>query len=314
MQIIATLHLQGELSLKRYIIPSLVGLTFGFIIGLVVSIYSDTRRRLLLERSRAEEELRMVHDGLEREVALRTQELEAALNRAEKADELKSNLITTMNHELRTPLTSISGSLRLLRDGVVGNVSADAANLIDVAWRNSERLTILINDILDIERIDAGAMQILEERLDISKLVKESIHLNAGFGKEYKVSFDEKNIATSVYVLADRSRLLQVMANLLSNAAKFSADHSHVDISVIQEGEIVAVYVSDHGIGIADEIQESIFGKFVRGDNIDARNTGGAGLGLNITKSIIENHNGTIGFDTERDVGTTFFFKLPVSE
>ncbi len=268
----------------------------------------------ITDRKIAEFSLREAHDELEERVLERTVELETARNEAEAANVLKSQLITTMSHELRTPLTSIIGSLRLIANEIVGSISDEVKDLLNVAVRNSDHLAVLVNDILDIEKISSGAMNLKVQQLNLSELVQLSVKLNEGYGEEYDISFATEELEPFIMVLGNEMRLLQVMANLLSNAAKFSPKGDCVTVAIKRIEKMVKVSVSDNGPGIADDIQGRIFDKFVRGDNIDARNLSGAGLGLNITRSIIEMHNGTISFDTETGVGTTFYFTLPTIE
>ena len=268
----------------------------------------------ITERKEAEAALHKSHYELEKRVHARTIDLEKARNEAEIANVLKSQLITTMNHELRTPLTSIVGSLRLLSSGTMGPIPENAKDLLNVATRNSDQLAILVNDILDIERLHSGIIEIEMHPLNLTVMVEQAVKLNAGYGEEYGVIFVTKDLTDEINISGDETRLLQVMANLLSNAAKFSPTGETVTISIDKSENIARVSVSDNGRGIPEELRKTIFDKFVRGDNIDARNTGGAGLGLNITKAIIEQHGGTIGFNTEVGVGSTFFFTLPILE
>jgi len=263
------------------------------------------------EQEIAREELRRANDELENKVRERTSDLVQARDVAEAANELKSQLITTMSHELRTPLTSIVGSLRMLSQGVIKGIPDEANNLIEMAWRNSDQLARLVNDILDVERLSAGALELHLEKVDLSELLKLAVELNAGYASEHKVGIVIKEFAPGIVVDGDYARLLQVMANLLSNASKFSPEGTEVETSLTQHGQVVTISVTDHGIGIPEELRESLFDKFVRGDTHDNRNRGGAGLGLGITKAIVEKHNGRIRFVSELGAGTTFYVELP---
>ena len=262
-------------------------------------------------RKRAVAEIIENQERLEQRVHERTLELEMARNEAESASQLKSQLITTMSHELRTPLTSIVGSLQLLDSGAFDLNSERAIDLLNIARRNSDHLVVLVNDILDVERLHSGVMEMTMQPLNLAWLVKEAIALNAGYGKERGITILASDLADSVQVMGDETRLFQAMANLISNAAKFSSQGGSVLISVFPNGKSVKVTVADKGAGIPVDIRDKIFDKFVRGNNVDHRNTDGVGLGLSITKSIIERHNGSIGFDTGAGVGTTFYFTLP---
>ena len=271
----------------------------------------------ITEQIKARDALSRANDDLELKVQERTVELEKARDLAETANELKSQLITTMSHELRTPLTSIMGTLRMLSKGVVKDVPEAAVNMIEVAWRNSEQLANLVNDILDVEKLSGGALTLTLEPLEVSDLVEMAIELNLAYAQEHGVDLVTREIVPDLIVEGDKDRLLQVMANLLSNASKFSLPGGKVETSVTCDGKTALVSVTDHGTGIPDHLRDQIFDKFVRGDTVDNRNRGGAGLGLGIAKAIIEQHGGRLYFDTETDRGTTMSFELncaPVRE
>jgi len=263
------------------------------------------------QRETAENDLKAFSTGLEKRVEERTVELKTARDEAEAASLLKSQLVTTMSHELRTPLTSIVGSLGMLSKNNVRDDPEIFSNLLDVARRNSQQLSKLVDDILDVDKLEAGTIGLQMERLDLSKLVRGTVELNAGYAVEHDVSIEMADSPPNVMVLGDHMRLTQVMANLLSNAAKFSPKGGNITVSLSQNDELVTVNVSDQGPGVPTELRDSVFEKFVRGENIDSRNQGGTGLGLNISKSLIEQHGGTIGFYSETEGRTTFFFTLP---
>jgi len=264
------------------------------------------------QREIAENELKIFNTGLEKRVEERTAELKTARDEAEAASLLKSQLVTTMSHELRTPLTSIVGSLGMLSKNNVRDDPDVFSNLLDVARRNSQQLSKLVDDILDVDKLEAGTIGLQMERLDLSELVSGAVELNAGYAIELDVTINMADSPDNVMILGDQMRLTQVMANLLSNAAKFSPKGGNITVSLSQNGELATVNVSDEGPGIPTEIRDSVFEKFVRGENIDTRTQGGTGLGLSISKSLIEQHGGTIGFYSEKDGRTTFFFTLPV--
>ncbi|MBT5660417.1 MAG: response regulator, partial [Rhodospirillaceae bacterium] len=233
------------------------------------------------------------------------------ITQRKEADRMKNEFISTVSHELRTPLTSIKGSLGLIRSGHAGDLPDALKGMLDIAYNNCDRLVRLINDILDIEKISAGKMDFQMKPLALAPLLTQAIEANKAYGEERRVTFVLTDIAQDATVLGDPDRLMQVLANLLSNAAKFSPENDEVEISLHREGTGFRISVHDHGRGIAAEFQSRIFGKFQQGDSSDSREKGGTGLGLNIAKSIIELHNGTIGFDSRPGGGTTFYFSLP---
>jgi PAS domain S-box-containing protein len=225
----------------------------------------------------------------------------------------KTEFVSTVSHELRTPLTSIIGGIGLVRTGALGDVPEKAKKALDIAYQNSERLKNLINDILEIEKAESGMLNILFESLDITALIAEAIEANQGYGDGYSVTFVASGDNNPVYVDGDAERIMQVMSNLMSNAAKFSYKEGVVEISFAQNGNNIRVSVKDFGSGIPVAAQPSIFEKFTQADSSDQRQKGGTGLGLSIAKSLVEAMGGTLGFTSKVGKGTTFFFDLKAS-
>jgi PAS domain S-box-containing protein len=228
-----------------------------------------------------------------------------------KIDRMKSEFVSTVSHELRTPLTSIKGALGLLESGVIEELSEKSHGLVSVAHKNAERLINLVNDILDFEKLRSDTITFDLKRLDISKLLEEAVIINQGFAEQHEVTFSSVDLTPGLTVLGDDDRLIQVVSNLLSNAAKFSPTGTNVEISAGRRGHRVRISVSDCGPGIPKEFRDHIFDRFTQADASDTRQKGGTGLGLSIAKAIIEKHGGTIGFESKHGVGTTFYFDLP---
>ncbi len=228
-----------------------------------------------------------------------------------EAERMKKEFTSTLSHELRTPLTSIIGSLQLINAGVLGDVPKDVAELTDVAERNGQRLLDLINDILDIEKIESGKLTLAPEPIRVDELVHEAVLLNKGFGDRFKVRFEPHGTLSSKEVRGDRKRLLQVMTNLLSNAAKFSPEGDVVHITTEARDGTLRVGIHDRGPGIPEAFRPRIFGRFNQADSTTSRQKGGTGLGLAICKRLIEMMDGSIGFDDRPGGGTTFWFELP---
>ena len=229
-----------------------------------------------------------------------------------EVDRMKNEFVSTVSHELRTPLTSIKGSLGLLALGTFGPLTEEMTALLTLAQKNSDRLVNLVNDILDVDKLESGTLEFLFITLDLSKLVADAIETNKGFASELGVEFILADVVPDIMVSGDSSRLNQVIANLLSNAAKFSPEGQEVKISVSADGDTAKISVADHGPGIPVEFRDHIFKRFAQVDGSDIREKGGSGLGLNISKSIVESHDGKIDYTSEIGVGSTFYFTLPI--
>jgi PAS domain S-box-containing protein len=228
-----------------------------------------------------------------------------------EAERMKREFTSTLSHELRTPLTSIIGSLQLINAGVLGEVPKDVMELTEVAERNGQRLLDLINDILDIEKIESGKLTLNPEVIRVDELLRESMLLNKGFADRFKVRFEPRGAISTSEVHADRKRLQQVMTNLLSNAVKFSPEGQVVEITAEERGDTLRVGVHDRGPGIPEAFRPRIFGRFNQADSTTSRQKGGTGLGLAICKRLVEMMHGKIGFDDRAGGGTTFWFELP---
>lgn len=234
------------------------------------------------------------------------------MTKQKEMDRLKSDFVSIVSHELRTPLTSIRGALGLMAGSMAKSLPEKANRLIDIAYKNSERLTLLINDILDIDKIESGQMRFELNAENLDPLLRQAIDVNQPYAEKLGVVFKATAIEPELMANVDAARLGQVLANLLSNAAKFSNRGDQVEISAHQDEGRIHVSVKDYGVGIADEFQPQIFGKFSQGDSSSTRVKGGSGLGLHISKQIVERMGGRIGFDTEIGKGTTFWFELPM--
>ncbi|WP_237758970.1 MHYT domain-containing protein [Legionella birminghamensis] len=227
-----------------------------------------------------------------------------------ETEKMKREFVSVVSHELRTPLTSIRGSLGLVLGGAVGTFSEKAQKLLDIANKNCERLLLLINDILDMEKIQAGKMDFKLKQTNLANLIQDAILAIKMYGEKFNVSVRLEKMFPDIIVEVDPDRLMQVMANLLSNAIKFSPTGGEVTVSMKQQGNQVRVIVTDSGSGIPLEFQSRIFQQFSQADSSSTRGKGGTGLGLSISKAIIEKMGGQINFSSQPGVGSQFYFDL----
>jgi PAS domain S-box-containing protein len=229
-----------------------------------------------------------------------------------QAELAKSEFVSTVSHELRTPLTSIKGSLELITSGALGEPPVQMKVMLDIACRNAVTLSCLINDLLDFEKIEACKLRLELQTQALQPLIEQAVDGTRAFGERLNVGFhlDACNDAIEVHV--DGNRLKQVLVNLLSNAAKFSPIGGQVEVSVSRMAMSVRVSVTDHGPGIPDEFRQRIFQRFSQADSSDTRKQGGSGLGLVISKELIEGMNGLIGFTSVAGEGACFYIELPI--
>lgn len=226
--------------------------------------------------------------------------------------EIKSQFLSTVSHELRTPLTSIKGTLELVNSGVMGPVPDQMQPILTIAAKNSKRLADLINDLLDLQKIEAGEMAFRFNLLNVRELVDDSVTLSQGYADQMDVTLSVTHSHDDIFINGDAGRLSQVMANLISNASKFSHKGGTVDISTRKIGDRVRIYVKDKGVGIPENAKERVFGQFSQVDSSDQRRVGGTGLGMNISKKIIEKHDGQIDYESTLGQGTTFFIEFEI--
>ncbi|MEW5755889.1 MAG: CHASE domain-containing protein [Pseudomonadota bacterium] len=230
-----------------------------------------------------------------------------------RIDRMKTEFISTVSHELRTPLTAIRGSLGLVAGGLVGDINEKARGLLETATRNSERLSRLINDILDMEKMESGEMRFKLQSHSTGKLLQDAVEHNNAVASEAGISLAISE-CDDVLVRIDNDRFQQVLTNLIANAIKFSPAGGNVTLSCRNRGTVVRIAVQDQGPGIPEDFRSRIFQKFAQADSSDSRQKGGTGLGLSIVKAIVERFGGSVGFESAAGGGTLFYCDLPIAE
>ena len=267
---------------------------------------------MLAEIETRDEALRRERASLERRVEQRTADLTLAMEEAKRANKVKSEFLSTVSHELRTPLTAIAGSIGLVAGGALGPLPPGISEMLQIADKNSQRLSFLINDLLDMEKLIAGKLHFNFQVQELMPLLDQALEDNRSYAERFQVRYQIDQRLDGTLVNVDAQRLQQILANLLSNAAKFSQTGSVVEVSVEGNGHAVRVDVTDHGAGIPAELHPKVFQKFFQADASDTRQKGGTGLGLAITRELVEHMGGHVGFESTEGMGSRFYFELPV--
>lgn len=225
-------------------------------------------------------------------------------------EQMKNEFISTVSHELRTPVTSISGALSLVVGGVAGDIPMSMREMLTIAHKNSERLGVLINDLLDMEKLVAGKVEFDLRAQALRPLLEQAVEVNQAYADRFGVRLRLVHSTEDPLVQVDAQRLQQILANLLSNAAKFSPEGGEVKIQTTIRHNRVRVSVIDQGPGIPEAFRKRIFQKFSQADASDSRQQGGSGLGLAITRELVECMGGIVGFDSVPDQGASFWFEF----
>jgi PAS domain S-box-containing protein len=234
----------------------------------------------------------------------------ADISERKAVENLKNEFIGTVSHELRTPLTALIGALGLLKEEYGETASSDAAMFLDMAYQNGERLAALVNDILDLEKVESGKLELNLERVELAGFLERAVALNSAYAEKHATRFVLEPVDSGIEVYADADRLMQVLTNLLSNAAKYSPAGEPVTVRASVLGDRAHVEVADRGPGVPLEFRSRIFSKFAQADS---GGKGGTGLGLAISKAMVEAMHGRIGFDERAKTGATFFFEIPLA-
>ena len=231
-----------------------------------------------------------------------------------KVERMKDEFVSIVSHELRTPLTSIKGYVDLIREREAGEITQLQESFLDIVTSNTDRLMVLINDLLDISRMESGGIELSVSDIDLKETI-ESVRVQMRTLGENKRTVTVVEVPEEpVIITADRDRVIQILTNLLSNAYKYSPEDTTVTIRATVEGDLVRVGVSDQGIGISNDDLSQLFTRFFRVNSAKSKGVGGTGLGLSIAKSLVELHGGQISVESRRGEGSTFSFTLPLSD
>jgi signal transduction histidine kinase len=266
------------------------------------------------EFNRMTDNLREAYSGLEKKVEERTHELALANERLKELDRMKSDFVSNVSHELRTPLTAIKGAADLMLREVAGPLTEKQTHYLTRVRSNTQHLAGLINDLLDLSKIESGRIEVKSSRVPLSGLVHEVVEALRPVAAEKVIALEATIRERSLLVWADRDKINQVLMNLIGNAIKFTPVHGRVTVSASRNGaESVQVSVSDTGPGVPPDEKEKIFAKFYQIAKVNGENSKGTGLGLAISKALVELHGGKIWVESAVNDGSTFFFTLPLS-
>ncbi|MDD2927926.1 MAG: GAF domain-containing sensor histidine kinase [Candidatus Omnitrophica bacterium] len=267
-----------------------------------------------LENARLFEKSWRAQQELEKKVIERTHELTVALEEVKKISDRKTNFVSSVSHELRTPLTSIKGYAAILLTGKLGDLPKDVRERLEKINRHSDELVHMVNELLDISRIESGRVIMRNEICGLQETAGKVEDLLSGQLKERALHFNTEIAQDANLVLADKTQLERVLINLISNAMKFTPAQGRITITSRKTDKMVQVDVNDTGCGIPEEAQEAIFEEFFRVDNAINQEVKGTGLGLALVKHIIEAHGGKIWVKSKPGSGTTFSFTLPATK
>jgi len=234
------------------------------------------------------------------------------LTRRQQIERMKSEFVSVVSHELRTPLTSIHGSLALLASGLLGRVNPKGERMLEIAVSNTDRLIRLLNDILDMEKLDSGKMELRRLQCSAKELIEHAIDVMRPMAQNQHITLSAAK--SELFIYADRDRIIQCLTNLLSNAIKFSDSGGTVKVATKSIGTHAQFEVCDRGRGIPEDKRNAIFERFQQVDTSDSRKRGGTGLGLAISRNIVEQHGGKIWVESQLGIGSTFFFTVPLAQ
>ena len=267
----------------------------------------------IAERKIVEEALAAERRNLENTVALRTKQLQESLKKIEEANQHKSRFLSSMSHEFRTPLNAILGFADLLSKQFFGSLNEKQAQYVNLIEQSGNHLLALINDLLDIAKIDAGRVELLMNEFSITDLLQDSAQMVSTQCRQKHITLEVTPPSAVDTITGDLRRCRQIMLNLLSNAVKFTPEYGRIMVSAEQESPLVVKFsVQDTGIGIDLDKQDKIFSEFYQADQVRDAEMGGTGIGLALTRRLVQLHHGEIGVVSEPGKGSTFWFTLPI--
>ena len=265
-----------------------------------------------IRNSLSMEEINELNKSLQRRIDEATKELRFSNRQLQRLDEAKNEFISMASHQLRTPLTSIKGYLDMMLEGDLGKISPTQRAVLREAFSSSERMVRLINDFLNVSRLQTGKFTIDKQSVDIAQILRDEVSLLKVVADQRSVEMVLKIDKKIPSLAVDSEKIRQVMLNMIDNAIYYSNPHKKVVITLKSSGKMIEFSVKDSGIGVPKSEQTNLFGKFFRGTNAKKRRPDGTGVGLFLAKKVILSHDGEMIFESEEGKGSTFGFRLPV--
>jgi signal transduction histidine kinase len=306
-----------EAQIRKY---AQVVLVFGITLNILLAIglarlfgkTITTKIRLIMENTKRVPKGLPLNDPLDGsdEIVQLDHVFHSMVEELNEARKMQQYLIAMVSHDLRSPLTSLQGMLTLLSVGALGELPAPAQTKVELAEADLQRLIKLTNDLLDTERLASGKLDLKIVSASLEELIDSSLESVRSFADQHKIKLKAETIPVEVEM--DPNRILQVLCNFLTNAIKYAPEGSTVTVRCVKDGDSMLTSVIDEGRGVPKEKQQVIFEKFQQVDEADARVMGGKGLGLAICKSIVEQHDGTLGVLSENGKGSAFWFRIPI--
>ncbi len=258
-------------------------------------------RRLLIEQ-----------DKTARLLIRRDRALSCANERLREIDKIKSEFVSVAAHQLRTPLSGIKWSLDMIAKGYLGPINEKQKSIILKTYETNDRMILLVNNLLNTERIESGTTEINYKKVDLKELIVDVLYYIKPMANDKNITINTSSDKDVVTVKVDSDKMKEVFQNIIENSVKYTKENGNIDIDMFIQKNNVVVSVSDNGIGIPDGYKDKVFEKFYRADNARKIKTEGSGLGLYVAKEIVERHGGTLSFESEEGIGTTFYISIPV--
>lgn len=269
---------------------------------------------IAIQNALAVQEIREFNETLKQRIANATKELRTSNSMLRRLDKAKDEFVSMASHQLRTPLTSVKGYISMVLDGDAGKVSSSQKELLDEAFNSSERMVRLINDFLNVSRIQTGKFIIDKHPIDMSQLVEQEIDSLQSSAIVHNMKFIYNPPKNFPSVDIDEGKIRQVVMNFADNAIYYSNDNSNINVNLYVEGDDIVFTVKDTGIGVPVEEQDELFTKFYRASNAKRQRPDGTGVGLYLAKKIITAHKGKVIFESTQDKGSTFGFSIPINQ